>query len=419
MLSGTAEGRWDSLMRIAYVDAFSGASGDMLLGALVDAGVSLDELRRGLEGLSVTGYELRSDRVTRGGLAATKVHVELTDEQQPHRHLHHILSIIDESALPERVKERSRRVFRALAEAEAEVHGTSVESVHFHEVGAVDAIVDVVGTACCLELLEVEEVHCSPLVVGSGSVDAAHGRLPVPVPATAALIRGVPVRQVETGCELLTPTGSALLVTLATRFGPIPEMTIHLLGYGAGSRELPQHPNLLRVVVGETAETWSADQVAVLETNVDDASGEALGHLAGLLMERGALDVFFVPIQMKKQRPGVLLTVIARPEEADGLERIIFAHSGTFGIRRRLSGRHVLERTHETVQTEFGPVRVKVGRLGEQVTVVAPEYEDCAQRAGERGVAWRRVYEAALMAAHAQGIRPGDPAPSGEEVGRR
>jgi len=283
-------------VRVAYVDCFSGASGDMLLGAGVANGVSLEELREALAGLPVSGYELREETVSRGAITGTRVHVELADQHQPHRHLNHILDIIGKSTLSDRVKEHSSRTFRALAEAEAAVHGSTVEGVHFHEVGAVDAIVDVVGTAVCLERLGVERLGCSPLTVGTGWVTAAHGRLPVPVPATTMLIRGVPVRQVDTGCELLTPTGAALLVTLAEGFGPLPEMRVESVGYGAGSRELPQHPNLLRLMVGETDGAWPGDEVMVLETNLDDTSGEVLGHLSGLLMERGALDVFFVPI---------------------------------------------------------------------------------------------------------------------------
>jgi hypothetical protein len=386
-------------MRLAYVDCFSGASGDMLLGACLDCGLPLEELRRALAGLPLAGYDLRSEQVGRGGLRATKVYVDLTEKEQPHRRLADILTIIDGSSLSAPVKERSRRVFRALAEAEAVVHGTNVESVHFHEVGAVDAIVDVVGTVVALERLGVGRLECSTLTEGTGWVESAHGRLPVPVPATAELIRGVAVRQVETEGELLTPTGAALLVTLAERFGPFPKMTVESVGYGAGSRDPSGYPNVLRLFVGEVEEAWLADEVVVLETNLDDTSGEILGHLSGLLLEEGALDVFFVPIQMKKQRPGVLLSVLAPPEKARPLEQLIFTHTGTFGIRWRRADRHVLEREHEVVETEFGPVRIKVGRLGSEVVVRAPEYEDCARLASSNGVPLRAVYEAAQAAA--------------------
>jgi uncharacterized protein (TIGR00299 family) protein len=374
----------------------------------------MEELREGLAGLPVTGFELREETVTRGAIAGTQVHVELVDQHQPHRHLHHILDIIGESTLSDRVKEQSGRTFRALAEAEAAVHGSTVESVHFHEVGAVDAIVDVVGTAVCLERLGVERLGCSPLTVGTGWVTAAHGRLPVPVPATTMLIRGVPVRQVDTGCELLTPTGAALLVTLAEGFGSLPEMLVESVGYGAGTRELAQQPNLLRLMVGETDEGRPRDEVVVLETNLDDASGEVLGHLSGLLMERGALDVFFVPIQMKKQRPGVLLTVLAVPEKAVELERLVFTHTGTFGLRWRRTTRHTLQREYRTVETDLGPVRLKVGRLGEAVLTVAPEYEDCAQLAREYDVPLVQVYQAALAAGRGQGLQAGEPTPPAE-----
>jgi len=404
-------------VRVAYVDCFSGASGDMLLGACVANGVPLRELREALAGLPVSGYELREETVKRGAITGTRVHVALADQHQPHRHLNDILDIIGESGLSDRVKEQSSRTFRALAEAEAAVHGSTVEGVHFHEVGAVDAIVDVVGTVVCLERLGVERLGCSPLTVGTGWVTAAHGRLPVPVPATTMLIRGVPVRQVDTGCELLTPTGAALLVTLAEGFGPLPEMRVESVGYGAGTRELAQQPNLLRLLVGETDEGWLADEVVVLETNLDDTSGEVLGHLSGLLTERGALDVFLVPIQMKKQRPGVLLTVLAVPEKAAELERLIFTHTGTFGLRRRRTRRHTLQREHRTVETGLGPVRLKVGRLGEAILTVAPEYEDCAGLARKHDVPLAQVYQAALAAGRGQGLKPGEPAPRGEGNG--
>lgn len=405
-------------MRIAYVDCFSGASGDMFLGACLDCGLPLEVLREGLARLPLTGYDLHRETVSRSGIQATRLHVRLTAEEQPHRHLSDILGIIQESDLPERVKDRSGRVFRALAEAEAAVHGRSVESVHFHEVGAVDAIVDVVGTVLCLERLGVERLYSSALTVGTGWVEAAHGRLPVPAPATAALIRGKPVRQVDTGCELLTPTGAALLVALAEGFGPVPPMRVTSVGYGAGGRDLPRHPNLLRLLVGEAEEPSLTDEVVVLETNLDDTSGEVLGHLGGLLMERGALDAFFVPIQMKKQRPGVLLTVLAEPERASELERLIFTHTGTFGIRRRRVERHKLARTSEVVETEYGPVRVKVGRLGGEVVVASPEYEDCARLARSEGVPLRQVLDAARVAARRRGLGPGFEARAAEEEGR-
>jgi uncharacterized protein (TIGR00299 family) protein len=400
-------------MRLAYVDCFSGASGDMLLGACLDCGVPLKELRQALAGLPLTGYDLRSEQVRRGGLRATKVYVDLAGKEQPDRRLGDILTLIDKGTLSQRVKDKSRRVFQALAEAEAAVHGTTVESVHFHEVGAVDSIVDVVGTVAALERLGVARLECSPLTEGRGWVETAHGRLPVPVPATAQLIRGVPVHQVEAEGELLTPTGAALLATLAGRFGPFPEMRVESVGYGAGSRELAGQPNVLRLFVGETEEAWLADEVVVLETNLDDTTGETIGHLSGLLLEEGALDVFLIPIQMKKQRPGVLLSVLAPPEKARPLEQIIFRHTGTFGIRWRRASRHVLAREHKVVETEFGPVRIKVGRLGSDVVVRAPEYEDCARLAQSKAVPLRSVYESAQAAARKLG--GGGASPSSEE----
>jgi len=394
-------------MLIAYVDCFSGASGDMLLGACLDNGVGVDELREALRSLPVSGYKVRSQRATRGAIAGTQVVIQLTEKEQPHRHLGHILEAIQESTLSASVKERSCRVFRMLAEAEASVHGTSVESVHFHEVGAVDAICDVVGTVYCLEQLGVERVFSSPLTVGTGWVEAAHGRLPVPAPATAALLRGKPFHQVDSGCELLTPTGAALLVALAEGFGPAPPMTVSSVGYGVGSRELDSQPNLLRMVVGEAPEEEIAgDEVMVLETNLDDCTGEVLGYVARRLMEQGALDVYLTPVQMKKQRPGVLLSVLAPVERACELAKLIFAETGTFGIRRRSMSRYTLVRSHSGVETEFGSVRVKVGRFGGEIVSTTPEYEDCAHLAAEHQVALKEVFAAALSAAREAGLAP-------------
>jgi uncharacterized protein (TIGR00299 family) protein len=378
--------------------------------------VSLDDLRGVLSSLPITGYEIRSEKVSRGGIAGTHVDIRLSDEHQPHRHLSHVLAIIEDSGLPDRVKERGSAVFRRLAEAEAAVHGATVESVHFHEVGAVDAICDVVGTVYCLDALGIQRLYASPLTVGTGWVEAAHGRLPVPVPATSALLKDTPYRQVDSGCELLTPTGAALAVTLAEGFGPAPAMTVVSTGYGAGTRDLDTQPNLLRLVVGDAdAQELPGDRVMVLETNLDDCTGEALGYVSRRLMKEGALDVFLTAVQMKKQRPGTMLTVICKPEQASRLAEIVFVETGTLGIRRQLTSRYTLERDVVDVATTLGTVRVKVGRLAGRIVSMAPEYEDCIRLAGEAGVTLSEVQALARAAAAEAGLARSGPGSRGSE----
>jgi len=426
-------------MTILYIDAFSGISGDMFLGALLDAGLAEADLRAALASLPIEGYELLVRREKRGGIEATRVEVRLDPgAEQPHRHLHHIEEIIKGGrdcglriadcgldGIPQiRPGEagthlRALAVFRRLAEAEARVHGTTPEKVHFHEVGAVDAIVDIVGVCAGLEMLGVERVVASPLPMGSGSVDAAHGRLPVPVPAVVELMKGFPIRPPtgqacgEEEGELTTPTGAALVVTLADAFGPMPAMVIEKVGYGAGAREGKHVPNLLRVILGREvgpsssrragttpgqADDAEADTVWLLEANVDDASGETLGAATQALFEAGALDVWLVAATMKKGRPGVVLACLAAEGLVAAVEEAIFRETTTFGVRRSAVERTKLAREHVTVETAFGPVRVKVGRRGGRVVTAAPEYEDCRRLAAERGAAFREVYAAAMEA---------------------
>jgi hypothetical protein len=466
-------------MTILYIDAFSGISGDMFLGALVDAGLAEADLRAALATLPIGGYELLVRREKRGSLAATRVEVKLDrGAEQPHRNLHDIEEIIrqcgvrpcsakpatqgeaesaecgtespetgarkaerearqhgeiprlpsvarDDSARREpanegggpasldalrRGGERALAVFRRLAEAEARVHGTTAEKVHFHEVGAVDAIVDIVGVCAGLEMLGVERVVASGLPMGSGSVDVEHGRLPVPVPAVVELMRGFPTRSCDEEGELTTPTGAALVVTLADTFGPMPAMTVEKVGYGAGAREGVHVPNVLRLILGREVPASSrcagttpgqadeADVVWLLEANVDDASGETLGAATQALFEAGALDVWLVPATMKKGRPGVVLACLAAEGLVAAVEEAIFRETPTFGVRRSAVGRTKLAREHATVETAFGPVRVKVGRRCGRVVTASPEYEDCRRLAAERGVALREVYAAAMAA---------------------
>ncbi len=362
----------------------------MLLGALLDAGLEQAALERELAKLNLAGFSLSVEKVTRSGLAGTWVNV-LCEEQHAHRHLSGIEKIINAASLSSAVKDRSIAVFRRLAKAESQVHGMSIEKVHFHEVGALDAIVDVVGVVAGLELLRVERLYSSPLSLGTGTVDCAHGRLPVPAPATLELLKGVPVKQTEIEAELVTPTGAALVTTLAESFGAPPPLKVNAVGYGAGSRELAS-PNLLRLTLGETLETPALhDEVVLLETDLDDATGEELAYAAERLRELGVLDVSILSLQMKKGRPGSRLCVLVQPELVDEAEEIIFRQTGSFGLRRRTIERTILERTIleqtiETIETSYGSVKVKVGRHRGQVVAVAPEYEDCRELAVEHNL---------------------------------
>ncbi|HKQ47635.1 MAG TPA: nickel pincer cofactor biosynthesis protein LarC [Phycisphaerae bacterium] len=378
-------------MRIGYFDCFSGAAGDMILAALVSAGLDEAALRAELAGLNLAGYELEIAAVKKQGFAATHVRVRLTD-QPGHRHLHHITKIIDDSALLGAIKDRAKRVFTRLAEAEAKVHGTSIEKVHFHEVGAVDAIVDVVGAAIGVERLGLTRIICSPIPTGSGVVQCEHGTMPIPAPATAELLRGVPLAACDEPGELITPTGAAILTTLADSYGPLPAMRIAQIGYGAGTRDGKTRPNILRLLVGESeGSSDECDEVVLLETNLDDATGEQIAHAFEVLFAAGALDVFTIPIFMKKGRPGVLLSVLAPLERAPACEEALFLHTTTFGIRRQTCSRTKLARQVETVTTRFGPIRVKIGRRGGRILIVAPEYEDCAAAARSHHAALREV----------------------------
>lgn len=386
-------------MRCGYFDCFGGVAGDMVLGALVDAGLSFDVLRDVIARLRLPDVALDVTRVRRGALAATQVRVLVGPAaRHGHRHLPDILDLIAAAELPAAAADRATRIFHRLAEAEARVHGIPVEKVHFHEVGAADAIVDIVGACVGLETLGLERITCSPLPPGSGSVRCEHGILPVPAPATLELLRGVPLATCDATGEMTTPTGAALMTTLAAEFGQLPPLRVDAIGYGAGTRDTPERPNVLRLLVGELAadEHAEADSVVVLEANMDDATGQAVAYAVGRLLEAGALDAYSVPITMKKGRPGLLVTVLARPGDVPALEALLFAETTTLGIRRHLCQRHCLAREHVTVTTPFGPIRVKIGRRAGQVARAWPEYEDCAAAARAAGQSLRAVQEAAL-----------------------
>jgi pyridinium-3,5-bisthiocarboxylic acid mononucleotide nickel chelatase len=409
----------DFPMRIAYLDCFSGISGDMFLGALVDAGVSPKLLEDTVAALNI-GARLEISRVTRGGISATKVDVyahgekdlprEVFAEQQEHHHAHghsngrglnEIRRIIEKATIRSTDKATAIRIFEALGQAEAEIHHTSIEQVHFHEVGAVDAMVDIVCAAAGAESLAVEEWVCSPLNVGGGTVKCAHGTLPVPAPATLKLLRDAPVYSSGPQVELVTPTGAAIVKTLCTRFASFPAMKIEKSGYGAGTRDFPDHPNLLRITMGEAEPTDGAgttnERIAVLEANLDDLSPQVLAYAMERLLAEGALDAFSVPVQMKKSRPGALLTVLAKMEDADRLTKLIFAETTTLGVRRRQEQRQTLSRRWETVDTTWGPVRIKIANMNGSVSNCAPEYEDCRTLAEAQHVPLRTVMQEAIQ----------------------
>ena len=386
-------------MNIGYLDCPSGISGDMLLGALVDAGLSIDELRAELAKLPVEGYRLEAEKTQRAGLAATKVTVVLEEArasassaETPHRRLPDILSIIEDSALPPEDKERSAQVFRKLAQAEARVHGVEPEAVEFHEVGAVDAIVDVVGAVIGLRLLGIEALYCSSLPAGGGWTNGEHGRLPVPAPATLALLSEAGATLAagpDPAMELVTPTGAAVVVTLAAFQRPA--MTVRAVGYGAGSRELEDRPNALRLWLGEELDERRAAML-LIETNIDDMSPELIGYAQERLFEAGAADVWLAPVQMKKNRPGVLLSVICSVEREDAMVEIILRETSTLGVRVRPITRHEAEREELQFESSLGPAAVQVKRLPGRPPSVAPEYEACARIARERGLPLQEVY---------------------------
>lgn len=382
---------------IAYLDCFSGISGDMLLGAMVDAGLPLEELREDLARLPLSGYQVEAERAARGALTGTRVRVEIS-EGHVHRGLGDVLEIVGEAGLPGEVYESVEATFRRLAEAEAKVHGTTPEEVHFHEVGAVDAIVDIVGAFSGLRRLGVVEVYASPLPLGGGWVEAAHGRIPVPAPATVALLEDVPSYGGPVEAELVTPTGAAIVTTAARGFGPMPAMRMQSVGWGAGARELDEQPNLLRLFIGERKRTARTQQLALLETNLDNMNPELFGHVMDRLFDAGALDVFYTPIVMKKSRPATLVSVLADPTLVDSLSEILFRETTTLGVRVKEIERRCLEREWREVETEYGVVRMKIGRLAEEAVNAAPEYEDCVRLARERGVSAKLVYEAAQEA---------------------
>lgn len=370
----------------------------MILGAMVGAGVNPNYLGEQLLLLPIGGFGLEFETVNRSGLSATYARVETAHEHK-HRHLADIRKIIESSDLSDNVKQLSVKIFTRLAEAEAHVHNEPVDHVHFHEVGALDAIVDVVGAAICFDYLKIDRFVCSPLHVGSGMVQMAHGRFPIPPPAVAELLKGVPFYSTDIKGELLTPTGAAIITTVCSDYGSIPPMTTESMGYGAGTREYPDFPNVLRVLIGEVEADQATDErLWMLETNLDDATPQIIGHVMDRVFELGALDCFFTPVQMKKNRPGVLLSVLCRPDEKEAMMKLLFMETTTLGVRSYEVLRRALARSVVRVETQYGPIFVKVAHLNGRVVNEMPEFDQCRAAAAKANVPLKLVEEAVRVA---------------------
>jgi uncharacterized protein (TIGR00299 family) protein len=384
-------------MKTLYFDCFAGASGDMILGALVAAGADSQKLREQLQPLDVSNFDVHFRAVDRSGIGATHAEVKTEDEKH-HRHLSTILKIIERSRLSPSVKDRAARIFVRLGEAEARVHNVPVEQIHFHEVGAMDAIIDVVGACVGFELLGVERFVSSPLHVGSGTVEMAHGRFPVPAPAVVELLRDAPVYATDIQGELVTPTGAAIISTLCESYGPMPPMRVSSVGYGAGTRVYERFPNALRVLVGESDADAGDERLLVVETNLDDVSPQIVGHLMERAFERGALDCYFTPAQMKKNRPGVLVSILCRPQDRETIYQLLFNETTTLGVRSHEVLRRALPRESLLVQTQYGAIRIKVARNEGRIVNATPEYDDCRAAARSYNVPLRSVESAARAA---------------------
>jgi pyridinium-3,5-bisthiocarboxylic acid mononucleotide nickel chelatase len=382
-------------MIIAYFDCFSGISGDMTLGAIVDAGVPIEVLRAELAKLSVAGYEITALKVNRSGVSATKVHVSLDEKEQPRRHLGEICTIIKGSPLSPTIKQKCVTIFEKLAQAEAKVHGTTPDRVHFHEVGAVDALVDIVGSVIGLDILGVDSIAGSPINLGSGSIKSAHGMLPVPAPATAELLKGIPSYGSSIPFELTTPTGAVILSTLGSSFGPMPLMKFARVAYGAGERDIAGQPNVLRLMIGDLPAHYSEDTSIIIETNIDDMNPQVYDYLMERLMQQGAHDVYLTPIIMKKGRPAILLSVLTETSNTEAVLDTLFRETSSIGVRILDVGRKKLDREIREVETTYGKVRIKISSRGGEVLTATPEFEDCRKIAEDKHVPLKAVMEEA------------------------
>lgn len=379
-------------MKIAYLDCFSGISGDMFLACLLDAGLSFDQLSERLHTLSLDGYQLKTERQSRGNIFGTQFTVKLSHEEHVPRNLSAIREIIKKADLGPTIKLKSIEIFELIAAVEAKIHNLPPEEVHFHEVGAVDSIIDIVGAVIGVDILGVKTIYASHIPVGSGFVQTAHGSIPVPAPATIELLKGIPVFDPGIRHEMVTPTGAALLKVLCSSFGPMPPMVVKEVGYGVGKRNIPERPNLLRVLIGEDKRDPTVETVVVLETNLDDINPEWMGFLMERLLASGALDVVFFPVQMKKSRPGVQVQVIGRPDQREALMEILFKESTTLGVRFGYTQRQVLERAQAEIDSPWGKIKVKkiIGRDGS--AHLQPEYQSCREIALQHNIALKEIY---------------------------
>ncbi|MDP6631974.1 MAG: nickel pincer cofactor biosynthesis protein LarC [Dehalococcoidales bacterium] len=387
-------------MKTIYFDCFSGVSGDMILGALIDAGLDIGELKAELAKLNVSGYKISAEKTARNSVAGTKFNVEVSGEHHAKRRLQDIVEIIDRSTLNDDVKESSKKTFRNLAVVEAGIHGESVDEIHFHEVGGLDSIVDVIGTFIGIKKLGIEAVYSSKVHLGTGFVQSRHGILPIPAPATLSVLKGVPVYSTGINAELATPTGAAILVTLSGAFGNMPRMKIEKIGYGAGSREL-EIPNLLRVYLGEVdGSGYIEENLVMVETNIDDMNPEFFDYVSNVLLANGSLDVFMTPIYMKKNRPATMLSVLTEQDKLDEVLSTIFAETTTLGVRVNHLERKRLDREFVRVETMYGLITVKVSKIEDWIKNVTPEYEECKTVAQKEGVPLKDVYDEVKRAAH-------------------
>jgi len=400
-------------MKQAYLDCSSGISGDMFLAVLIDAGVPVDRLFGELKKLPLGFYEFKRTRTVRGGLVGTRVEIRVPGDQ-PHRKLADVQAILEKASLPEKAASQALKIFNQLAEVEGKLHNVPPGEIYFHEVGAVDAVIDIVGTCVALELLEISDLICSPLNVGSGRVNAAHGSLPVPAPATAELLKDIPVYSSGVEDEMVTPTGAALVAGLASGFGPLPLMKIAKIGYGAGEKDFSDHPNIARLFVGELIEAVAGapslpgdELVSVIEANVDDMSPQLYGYFLDQALAAGALDVTCSSAQMKKNRPGLAISILCEPDKSDALSQLLFEQTTTIGVRIYEARRKVLEREQVTVETPYGAVQVKVARREGKVVNAAPEFDDCQRLAVEKSVPLKQV----IAAAEAAYLQQNDKAP--------
>ncbi len=388
-------------MKIAYFDCFAGISGDMIIGSFLDSGLDFNMLKSELDKLKLDDYHLKAEKVTRSNIAGTKFNV-ICNENRKKRSLNDIEKIINKSTLEKKIKKQSLEIFGRLARVEAAIHGKNIDEIYFHEIGAIDSIIDIVGTVISIKLLAIEKIYSSKIHVGTGSINTEHGRLPLPAPAAAELLKGIPVYSEGIGSELTTPTGAALISSLAEEFGVVPEMEIDSIGYGAGARDL-EIPNMLRIFTGVTFQKRCINDLKImLETNIDDMNPQFYQYVSERLFAAGAIDVYTVPIIMKKSRPGIILNVLSSREDADRLADIIFTETTSSGIRINPVRRKILEREIRSIETKYGAIKVKIHISGDKVINISPEYEDCAEKARQNGAPVKKVYDEAKESAQKQ-----------------